>query len=109
MVQITNDVVEKYLYSILPDSSTVLKELEVIAESRHVPIVGPMVGRLLHILASVSNAKRVLEIGTAIGYSAIWLGLAVKQNKGRVITIEINSDVANEAAKISNVLDLQKR
>ena len=99
MVQITNDVVEKYVYSILPDSSTVLKELEVIAESRHVPIVGPMVGRLLHILASVSNAKRVLEIGTAIGYSAIWLGLAVKQNKGRVTTIEINSDVANEAAK----------
>ncbi len=99
MVQITNDVVEKYLYSILPDSSTVLKELEIIAESRHVPIVGPMVGRLLHILASVSNAKRVLEIGTAIGYSAIWLGLAVKQNKGRVITIEINSNVANEATK----------
>jgi predicted O-methyltransferase YrrM len=58
-----------------------------------------MVGRLLHILASASKAKHVLEIGTAIGYSAIWFGLAVKRNKGKVVTIEIDSGVAKEAMK----------
>lgn len=99
MDRITNDEVEKYLYDLLPASPAVLRDLEVIAESKHIPIVGPMVGRLLHILASVSKAKRVLEIGTAIGYSAIWFGLAVKQNKGKVVTIEINKDIANEAMK----------
>lgn len=99
MDHITNDEVEKYLYDLLPASPAVLRELEVIAESKHIPIVGPMVGRLLHILASASRAKHVLEIGTAIGYSAIWFGLAIKQNKGKVVTIEINKDIANEAMK----------
>ena len=99
MDHITNDEVEKYLYDLLPASPVVLRELETLAESKHIPIVGPMVGRLLHILASASRAKRVLEIGTAIGYSAIWFGLAVKKNKGKVITIEIDKDIANEARK----------
>lgn len=99
MDHITNDEVEKYLYDLLPASPAVLRELEAIAESKHIPIVGPMVGRLLYILASASRAKHVLEIGTAIGYSAIWFGLAIKQNKGKVVTIEINKDIANEAMK----------
>ena len=85
--------------NILIDSPSILKELEKTAKSRNVPIVGPMIGRLLYIFASVSNAKHILEIGTAIGYSAIWLGLAVKRNKGRVKTIEIDRDIANEAIK----------
>ncbi len=96
---ITNNEIEKYLYSLLPTSPTVLKELEIIAESKHIPIVGPMIGRLLHIIAIASNTKHVLEFGTAIGYSAIWLGLAVKPNNGKVMTIEINSDLASEAVK----------
>jgi len=99
MGYITNDEIEKYVYGLLPDSPLVLKELEVLAESKHIPIVGPMIGRLLYILASASNAKRILEIGTAIGYSAIWFGLAVERNKGKVITIEINSDIAKEAVR----------
>ena len=99
MGYITNDEVEKYLYDILPNSPSILKELEKTAESRHIPIVGPMVGRLLHILATASKAKRILEIGTAIGYSAIWFGLAAKRNKGKVITIEIDRHIANEAVK----------
>lgn len=108
MGYITSDAVERYIYSLLPESPKVLKELEVVAESRHVPIVGPMVGRLLHILAASSNAKRVLEIGTAIGYSAIWLGLAVKRNKGKVITIEIERNIAKEAVRNIKRAGLEK-
>lgn len=99
MNYITNSEVEKYLYKILPDSPSILKELEQVAVSKHIPIIGPMAGKLLYILASVSKARRVLEIGTAIGYSAIWFGLAVKQNKGKVITIEIDPAIAKEALK----------
>jgi predicted O-methyltransferase YrrM len=96
---ITDDRVERYLYSLLPKSPNILRELELRAEAEHIPIVGPMVGKLLYILASTSKAKHILEIGTAIGYSAIWLGLAAKQNNGMVISIEIDSERANEAMK----------
>ncbi len=99
MGNITNERIEQYIYNLLPKSPGVLLELERVANERHVPIVGPLVGRLLHILAKASRAKRVLEIGTAIGYSAIWFGLAVKQQKGSVITIEIDEATANEAKR----------
>ncbi len=99
MSYITNEQIERYIYNLLPKSPNVLLELEQVAKERHVPIVGPLVGRFLHILARAARAKRVLEIGTAIGYSAIWFGLAVKQQKGTVITIEIDKDTASEAKR----------
>ena len=99
MGYITNEQIEQYIYNLLPESPDVLLELERAAKERHVPIVGPLVGRFLHILARASRAKRVLEIGTAIGYSAIWFGLAVKQQKGTVTTIEIDEDTAREARR----------
>jgi len=108
MGYITNEQIERYIYDLLPKSPNLLLELEQIAKERHVPIVGPLVGRFLHILARASRAKRVLEIGTAIGYSAIWFGLAVKQHKGSVITIEIDEDTANEARKNVKRAGLQR-
>lgn len=108
MDYITNAKIEQYIYNLLPKSPRVLVELERAAKERHVPIVGPLVGRFLHILTKASKAKRVLEVGTAIGYSAIWFGLAVKQQKGVVITIEIDEDTANEARKNIKRAGLQR-
>ncbi|HLE35329.1 MAG TPA: O-methyltransferase [Nitrososphaerales archaeon] len=99
MDHITNEKIEQYIYNLLPESPSILSELEQVAKERHVPIVGPLVGRFLYILARASRAGRVLEIGTAIGYSAIWFGLAIKQHKGTVITVEIDENTANEARR----------
>ena len=46
-------------------------------------------GEFFHIMVLISKAKNILEVGTSNGYSTIWLGEAVKQNKGKVTTIEI--------------------
>ena len=99
MDHITNEKIEQYIYNLLPESPSILSELEQVAKEKHVPIVGPLVGRFLYILARASRAGRVLEIGTAIGYSAIWFGLAIKQHKGTVITVEIDENTANEARR----------
>src|SRR5919109_1449275 len=55
-------------------------------------------GRFLRVLVASTGAKRVLEIGTASGYSAIWMGLGVRQTGGKVITIEYEPIRAREAA-----------
>ncbi|WP_100813690.1 O-methyltransferase [Microbacterium lacus] len=58
--------------------------------------VAPVAGKLLHLLARIAGARRVLEIGTLGGYSTIWLARALDEN-GRVITIEAeprNAEVA---------------
>lgn len=50
-------------------------------------------GRMLHLLARMAGAQRVLEIGTLGGYSTIWLARAVGEG-GRVVTLELEPDYA---------------
>ncbi len=73
---ITEKRVEKYIYSLLPRRDAVLTEMERFAARRDIPIIGPAVGRMLYLLAQVSGAKRIFEMGSAIGYSTIWLARA---------------------------------
>ncbi|MEO9364599.1 MULTISPECIES: O-methyltransferase [Candidatus Nitrosocaldus] len=87
----------EYVHSILPKSPSILASIEDDARQRGIPIVGPLIGRLLFLLILATRAKRVLEIGTAVGYSTIWLGLAAKKVKGRVTSIEIDHTRADEA------------
>ena len=55
-------------------------------------------GRFLRVLVASTGAKRVLEIGAASGYSAIWMGLGLRQTGGRLFTIEYDTGRAKEAA-----------
>ncbi|MGB8475211.1 MAG: O-methyltransferase [Candidatus Acidiferrum sp.] len=70
------DDVEEYLYELLPARDAVVSEMEDYAAEHRVPIIGPAVARLLALLAQVSGARRIFEMGSAIGYSTIWLARA---------------------------------
>ncbi len=76
MPGIVDTPVEKYLYGLLPERDAVLREMERFAQRRNIPIIGPAVGRLLALLVKVSRAKRIFEMGSAIGYSTVWLARA---------------------------------
>ena len=56
-------------------------------------------GRFLRVLIASTGAKRVLEIGAASGYSAIWMGLGLRQTGGQLVTIEYDPVRATEAAE----------
>jgi len=73
---ITEKSVEQYLYSLLPARDAVLAEMEAHALREHIPIVKPVVGRFLALLVEISGARRIFEMGSAIGYSTIWLARA---------------------------------
>jgi predicted O-methyltransferase YrrM len=91
---ITYPDIEKYLYELLPPRDPLLVRLEQEAQERDIPIVGPLVGRLLALLVRLTRAKKVLEIGTAIGYSTIWLARAC------VLTVESSlSSTTNKQPK----------
>ena len=70
------DDVEEYLYKLLPDRDPVVTEMEDYAEQNRIPIIGPAVARMLSLLVQISGAKRIFEMGSAIGYSTIWLARA---------------------------------
>jgi predicted O-methyltransferase YrrM len=70
----------------------VLAEMESIAEQRSIPIVGPVEGAIIQMLvASTPNPRRVLELGTAIGYSTIWLARSLPAGS-HVTSIEIDPE-----------------
>ncbi len=93
---ITADAVEDYLYSLLPVRDEVLAEMEAEAAKRQIPIVGPAVARILYQLAVISNAKKVFEMGSAIGYSTIWWARAVGKG-GRVFYTDGDRKNAQQA------------
>jgi predicted O-methyltransferase YrrM len=65
-------------------------QLDVVAHegrAEELPIVRPETGQLLHGLVRMSGARRVLEIGTAIGYSALWMATALPSD-GLVLSLE---------------------
>ena len=55
-------------------------------------------GRFLRVLVGAANARNVLEIGAASGYSAIWIGMGLRQTGGKLTTIEFDPVRAKEAA-----------
>lgn len=77
---IVNPGLEDYVTNLVPARSPVLGRVEKHAEEHNVPIVGPLEGQALALLARMVKAKEILEVGTATGYSAMWLGQVAKEN-----------------------------
>src|SRR5262249_55674602 len=57
-----------------------LSEMQTDAEARGIPIVGPVVGRLLEQLARMVHARRAVELGSGIGYSGAWLARGLSED-----------------------------
>ena len=77
---------ERYLERLQPPRDALLAEMEEHARRDGIPIADPEVGRLLEVLARGCGARRIVEIGTAIGYGA--LRLARGAPEARVVTID---------------------
>jgi predicted O-methyltransferase YrrM len=56
-------------------------------------------GRFLRLMIATNGTKRALEIGGASGYSAIWMGMGLRETGGRLITIEYDAARAKELAE----------
>jgi caffeoyl-CoA O-methyltransferase len=93
---ILNPAIEQYMESLLPPRDAVLAEMERQASERDIPIVGPAVARVLYQYARLIGAKKVFEMGSAIGYSTIWWARAVGDG-GQVFYTDGDTKNAAEA------------
>lgn len=94
------DYINDYIRSTIKKNEGLLKELEDFAVENHVPIVHPEVAKLLQVIGMTKKPVRILEIGTAIGYSSILLS-GILAPEGKIDTIE-RYDLMIERAK-SNI------
>ena len=93
---IVPDAIERYLGSLNRFGNPVLDDIARANEQRGLPLIDAEVGALLRVLATAVGATRVLEIGTAIGYSGIWLASALPPG-GTLFTMELNEERVREA------------
>jgi predicted O-methyltransferase YrrM len=94
-VQVTPEL-EDYIESLLPARDPVLRRVELEVAASNIPGVGPAVGQLLALLVRMNGCRDVIELGTAIGYSAIWLGRACA---GELVTLEMDPARAERARR----------
>ena len=93
-VQVTDEM-QEYLDSLLPPRDPVLARIEDEAHRENIPIVDAHEGAFLNLLVRIAGSKRLLELGTAIGYSGIWLLRAT--SGGTLTTFETNHERAVRA------------
>lgn len=96
-----------YLARILPPRGGVLRAMEDEARRQKVPIVDPEVGLFLDQLIRISGARRVLEVGTATGFSGLWMAKALPAG-GELVTIDIDPnrlEIARGHFREAGVLD----
>jgi predicted O-methyltransferase YrrM len=93
-VEVT-EAVEEYMLGLLPKRDKVLARMEDEAERENIPIVDTHEGALLSLLVKIAGAKRLLELGTATGYSGIWLLRGTEG--GALTTFEVDGKRAARA------------
>jgi caffeoyl-CoA O-methyltransferase len=93
-VEVTDEL-QDYLDGLLPPRDAVLARMEAEAHAENIPIVDAHEGALLYLLVKIAGAKRVLELGTATGYSGIWLLRGTEG--GALTTFEVDHKRAERA------------
>ncbi len=93
-MDIVNPSIADYLLNVVPERDAILQDMERLALERNFPIIGPLVGRTLFVLAQSVQAKRILELGSGYGYSAYWFAKAIGKDGTVVCT---DSDPENVA------------
>jgi predicted O-methyltransferase YrrM len=96
MIDLVAPELDRYIRNLLPPRNTVIAEMERLAAERNVPIVGPVVATLLGTLARSIGARRVFELGSAIGYSTAFFAEAVGP-EGKVFYTDGSPENSREA------------
>jgi predicted O-methyltransferase YrrM len=93
---IVPDAIEQYLSTLNRAPDAVLLDIARDGAAQDLPLVDAEVGALLRVLATAIGATRILEIGTAIGYSGVWLAGALPA-AGLLLTMEMDAERARVA------------
>ncbi len=85
--------------SMKEETQKVLKRLERMGERKLLPSIGPIKGKMIADVVEDYKPKKILEIGTLYGYSAILMRSLLPDENGKVLTVEIDKEYANIARK----------
>ena len=106
-MHVTEPFIEDYLAQLFPEPTGYLKDLRAFAEAEGVPIIDAQVENFLNFFLPLLGAKTILELGTAVGYSASMMARALPD--AEITTVELDADRAINARTHFQNQDLEKR
>ena len=105
MSNITFDYMETYIKNLIPERTGMLKEVEEYAREHKVPIVQKETGKFLELMVTMKRPLRILELGTAVGYSAILMYNAANTNPD-IVTMDITMPIKDGIDAVKDIIEL---
>lgn len=103
---INYEYIIRYLRDTIPERTGYIKEMEQFAKENEVPISQPESIRFIEVLLKMIRAKSVLEVGSAIGYSAIRM---CEASGAEILTIELSEEMADRAEENFKRMGLEEK
>ncbi len=91
MKEVLSQELQNYLHTLLPANNAIITALLAEAEAQHIPIVEEEIANFLAFLVKLSNSRHILEVGTAIGRSAIAMAEQLPAD-GTLLTLELDEE-----------------
>jgi caffeoyl-CoA O-methyltransferase len=95
-VEILSPEIDRYLLSLFRHKDEILQEMEAYGYRERIPIIGPLLGSILLLMAKAIQAGKVLEMGSGYGYSAFWFARGLSED-GVVIACDQSEENARKA------------
>ncbi|CAM5794132.1 MULTISPECIES: O-methyltransferase [Brevibacillus] len=92
---ITNPAIDEYVSGLVPPRSPLLQRMEAEAQAEGIPIVQLPTAQVMRSYLQLHRPEQILEVGTAIGYSTIWMAEAAPQ--ARIVTMDIDEERLHRA------------
>lgn len=107
MDNINREYIDSYINKLIPDGNERLEAFRKECEERALPIIHREVGQLIKLFINQLDAKSIIEVGTNVGYSSIFMSYAMN-NQGKIVTLERSEKFYNEALININNFGLEK-
>ncbi|MHA2337099.1 MAG: O-methyltransferase [Candidatus Hodarchaeales archaeon] len=107
-MDIVNTDITEYLMELIPERDSIVKNMENYGEKKGFPIIGPLVGQFLYQYAKILNPRRILELGSGYGYSAMWFAKAITDS-AKIICTDGSQENAENALNYFKMAGYDKK
>ncbi|MEA5095764.1 MAG: O-methyltransferase [Sedimentibacter saalensis] len=107
MDNINRDYIDAYIQNLIKNEDEKLENFRQQCVERGLPIIHKEVGQYLRLVINQLHARSIIEVGTNVGYSSIFMSMVMK-NEGKVVTLERSEKFYEEALKNIQSFNLEK-
>ncbi|KAF5043954.1 putative O-methyltransferase/MSMEI 4947 [bioreactor metagenome] len=107
MDNINRDYIDTYIQNLIKNEDEKLENFRQQCVERGLPIIHKEVGQYLRLVINQLHARSIIEVGTNVGYSSIFMSMVMK-NEGKVVTLERSEKFYEEALKNIQSFNLEK-